>query len=82
MTTPNRWFPVEFHTTLPRLHWLPALATLGMEFFAAEENLNLLSRRTLADTARAAGIRRFRIASASLLGLRTNLVLFGQKPTP
>jgi SAM-dependent methyltransferase len=86
VTTPNRWFPVEFHTTLPLLHWLPAplyrkaLAKLGMEFFAAEENLNLLSRRNLADTARAAGIRRFRIASVSLLGLRTNLVLFGRKP--
>jgi len=24
LTTPNRWFPVEFHTQLPLLHWLPA----------------------------------------------------------
>lgn len=23
VTTPNRWFPVEFHTTLPLIHWLP-----------------------------------------------------------
>src|SRR5665213_2406831 len=23
LTTPNRWFPVEFHTFLPLLHWLP-----------------------------------------------------------
>jgi hypothetical protein len=23
LTTPNRWFPVEFHTQLPLLHWLP-----------------------------------------------------------
>ena len=23
MTTPNRWFPVEVHTRLPLVHWLP-----------------------------------------------------------
>ena len=21
--TPNRWFPIEFHTLLPLVHWLP-----------------------------------------------------------
>ena len=24
VTTPNRWFPIESHTALPVLHWLPA----------------------------------------------------------
>ena len=24
ITTPNRWFPVEVHTRLPLVHWLPA----------------------------------------------------------
>jgi SAM-dependent methyltransferase len=24
LTTPNRWFPVELHTRLPFVHWLPA----------------------------------------------------------
>ena len=23
VTTPNRWFPIEVHTSLPILHWLP-----------------------------------------------------------
>ena len=23
VTTPNRWFPVEVHTRLPLVHWLP-----------------------------------------------------------
>ena len=23
LTTPNRWFPVEVHTRLPFVHWLP-----------------------------------------------------------
>jgi hypothetical protein len=23
ITTPNRWFPIEVHTKLPLVHWLP-----------------------------------------------------------
>ena len=23
ITTPNRWFPIELHTRLPLVHWLP-----------------------------------------------------------
>lgn len=81
VTTPNRWFPVEFHTVLPLAHWLPApffrsiLRTLGMDFFAREENLNLLSRHDLARMARRAGIEGFDIRVASLLGWPTNLLL-------
>ena len=26
LTTPNRWFPVEVHTRLPLVHWLPERA--------------------------------------------------------
>src|SRR3954471_8327414 len=26
VTTPNRWFPIEVHTLLPFVHWLPAHA--------------------------------------------------------
>ena len=42
VTTPNRGFPIEFHTLLPLLHWFPApfyrklLISLGYEFFAQE----------------------------------------------
>ncbi len=43
ITTPNRWFPVEVHTSLPLIHWLPAakfravLRTIGLPFFAEAE---------------------------------------------
>jgi SAM-dependent methyltransferase len=86
VTTPNRRFPVEFHTVLPLIHWLPALMyrkmllALGYEFFADENNLNLLSGRSLSQTARAAGIERFDIGWVSLLGLPTNLLLSAHKP--
>jgi ubiquinone/menaquinone biosynthesis C-methylase UbiE len=85
ITTPNRRFPIEFHTALPVVHWLPMplyrrlLVALGYKFFAEEKNLNLLSRTTLATLAREAGIPKFEIASVSLLGLPTNLILVAQK---
>ena len=53
LATPNRWYPVELHTRLPLLHWLPAplfraiIARLGFEFYSKEENLNLLSASEL-----------------------------------
>jgi hypothetical protein len=85
VTTPNRWFPVEFHTILPLVHWLPRplfsrlLIAMGKDFFAGEEKLNLLSCRDLAAVARMAGIARFRIESAALLGWPTNLLLIAGK---
>lgn len=48
ITTPNRWYPMEFHTFQPLVHWLPApvfrnyLRFIGNDFLAQEENLNLL----------------------------------------
>jgi hypothetical protein len=85
VATPNRWFPVEFHTVLPLMHWLPVrlhrafLRWIGYGFFAAEENLNLLSRRTLAAAAQAAGMASIDIATVSLFGMPTNLLLFAPK---
>jgi hypothetical protein len=86
LTTPNRRFPVEFHTLLPLAHWLPVslyrklLMALGLEFFADENNLNLMSKRSLTRIAKAAGVERFDIQSVSLLGLPTNLLLIARKP--
>ena len=85
VTTPNRWFPVEFHTVLPLLHWLPMpmfrtiLEKTGKEFFAQEANLNLMSRNTLTQAAKAAGIADPVITSVPLFGWPTNLILFATK---
>ena len=50
-----------------------------MDFFAVEENLNLLSYRDLTAAAWEAGIEGFHVEAVSLLGLPINLLLFGQK---
>jgi Methyltransferase domain len=50
VSTPNRWFPVETHTLVPFVHWLPrrsadrAFRLLGQERWA---ELDLLGRRQL-----------------------------------
>jgi hypothetical protein len=85
VTTPNRWFPIELHTVLPLLHYLPPphyrrlLDRIGLCFFAEEGNLNLMSRRTLLAASAAAGIPRCSIRSVRLLGLASNLILVARK---
>lgn len=47
-TTPDRAFPIEIHSILPFVHWLPKpmfrglLNATGYRYFAKEENLNLV----------------------------------------
>lgn len=85
LTTPNRWFPIEFHTVLPLLHWLPkgwhrrVLRGIGQDFFAAEENLNLLSRGELRRFAHTADFEQPAVRSVSLLGWPSNLLLMATK---
>jgi hypothetical protein len=85
LTTPNRWFPVEFHTVLPLVHWLPKPAfrwlmrRTGRPFFADVRNLDLLSRRDLRGIVAAIAAFEFRIASVSLLGWPSNLLVIGRR---
>lgn len=86
LTTPNRFFPIEFHTVLPLVHWLPKkwfrtlMKRTGREFFAFEDNLNLLSRTELAAMAREAledmGCIT-EVRDVKLMGWGSNLILLG-----
>jgi SAM-dependent methyltransferase len=54
ITTPNRWFPVEHHTSVPLLHYLPKplyrliIRRTLLNYWADEQTLNLLTRRDFA----------------------------------
>lgn len=84
VTTPNRWFPVEFHTVMPFAHWLPAPAfrklcrMRGMDFFASEDNLNLLSASELRRLAAEARMDNFKVTCVTLAGWPSNLLLSAQ----
>jgi len=81
VTTPNRYFPIEFHTLTPFLHWLPPsifrsfLKLTGRNFFADEQNLNLLSERDLNKLIQEAGLFP-KTQHEHLLGIKSNLVYY------
>jgi hypothetical protein len=82
VTTPNRWFPVEHHTGLPLVHYLPPATFRALlrhtryQFWSHESNLNILTSREL--------LRLFplgaavQVRSVHLFGLPTNLVAWGK----
>lgn len=84
ITTPNRQFPIELHTFLPLVHWLPqpvhqaVLRKIGLEFWSHTENLNLLTpsafKQSFPDEAQV------KFHSYRLLGLPSNLIAYGNSP--
>ena len=82
-TTPNRHFPIEFHTFLPFAHWLPQrthqslLRYLGLNFWAKTENLNLLTPRTFLDLL--PPCKSVHLVNFRLFGLPSNIVIYGSK---
>mgnify|MGYP001289472961 CR=1 FL=1 len=82
--TPNRYYPIDFHTKLPFFHWLPKplhrliLNFIGLKFYANEKNLNLLSKNDFKNIIDQKEVS-FRITSINLLKLPSNLILIGKK---
>lgn len=85
LTTPNRWFPVEFHTVTLFSHWLPAPAfrklcrVRGLEFFASEDNLNLVAASDLRRLASEVELEGFKVTSVTLAGWPSNLLLSAKR---
>lgn len=84
LTTPARCFPVEMHTNLPFVHYLPKavsdrLLTMVGKEWAAGEYMHLLTRRALVKVLRRAGIDRYRIITSRLLGLPLHYYVVGTK---
>jgi hypothetical protein len=87
LTTPNRWHPVETHTGLPFLHYLPAAIwrrlyrILGKGMYAQEETLHLFSAAQLLQLVRGLGIPgdQYELHRIRWLGVSSNLVLIVRK---
>ena len=87
LTMPNRWFPIEVHTQLPLVHWLPKpwfrriLGWLGQIELAMEANLNLMTEGELRRIAALHPDWSFHFRSGRLVGWKSNFVLFATRKT-
>ena len=88
ITTPNKNYPLEFHTKLPFLHLLPSkiyrtiLKLLNLSFYAKEENLNLLSEKEIINVFKASGISEkyeLKIKPIRLFFIKSNFIVFCKK---
>jgi hypothetical protein len=85
IATPNRGYPIEFHSVLPLIHWLPKpihrkiLKLFRYDFLAEESNLNLLSKKTLVQLCKEIGTETYQIHHIRFFGLKSNLLLFIEK---
>ena len=83
--TPNKFYPIELHTKIPFLHFLPnniyrfILNKIGLSFFSKEENLNLLSIKNLIEIMSILNHQNFKIKYVNLMFFKSNLILIGNK---
>ena len=81
ITTPNRYYPIDFHTKLPFIHWLPKkihrkiLKFLKLEFYSLEKNLNLLDKKDIHKAMKILMIKDYKIISFKFLFFTSNLIL-------
>ena len=82
VTTPNRWFPIEHHTGLPLLHFLPAglyraiLDRTKYRYWASELTLNML---TAGELAKLFPVEvDVTVKTIRFVGFGSNLVAFGR----
>ena len=85
ITTPNRFYPIDFHTQLPLIHWLPKnihrnlLKIIGLKYFDREENLNLLSKNDLKKMMKNFDNKvDYKIKTINLLGIVSNFIIIGE----
>ena len=85
ISTPNKDFPVDFHTWLPFLHWLPnplykkIINFLGFKDLDELQNLNFISLKEIEDMAIELNLKNWWLVKHSTFGLISNYLLFWDK---
>lgn len=85
IVTPNRFYPIDTHTMLPFIHWLPKkihrkiLKFLNYDFLHKEENLNLISTKDFLKICKELKIKNFEIQHIKFYGFKSNLILIIHK---
>ena len=85
ISTPNRYFPIDSHTMLPFIHWLPKkihrkiLKLLNKNFLAKEENLNLISTKDIIEICKMCNLNNFKILRMKYYLFTSNLILILDK---
>jgi hypothetical protein len=84
--TPNRFHPIDFHTKLPFIHWLPKkihrffLKIIGLNYLSKEENLNLLSYSDIKKILLSLNLEiKYNIKYLRFLGFKSNFIIFIEK---
>ena len=85
ITTPNKLYPIDFHTKIPLIHWLPKkvhrflLKIIGLNYLSKEENLNLLSKSDLEKMMKNFNdLVDFKIQTINLFNFVSNFVVIGK----
>lgn len=85
IVTPNRYYPIDTHTMIPFIHWLPKqihrkiLKFLKYNFLSKEKNLNLISAKDLKKICKLNNIYNYKIDSINFYFLKSNLILILNK---
>lgn len=83
--TPNKYFPIDFHTKLILINLLPnfvyrkILVFLGYKFFSLEKNLNLLAYSDLIKILDKAKIKNYKIIKYRYFGLVSHYMIIIKK---
>ena len=83
--TPNRLHPIEFHTKIPFIHWLPKkihrkiLSVIGQKYLSEEKNLNLLKKNCLVNMMKNFKNIEFKSRYVKFLIINSNIILIGKK---
>ena len=83
--TPNRLHPIEFHTKIPFIHWLPKkihrqiLSVIGQKYLSEEKNLNLLKKNNLVNMMKNFKNIEFKFRFVKFLMINSNIILIGKK---